>query len=402
MDFLYDGSRAEANCDFDRALNLYNELLATSQNPDAYLRRAVVHGHLELFDDMNAGLEKFLRLAPDWHKTNPEFSGWLRKAPEKRVGKAKDRYFYIKDKFCFYSVSPHTEPIGWFFLHDCTVEEGSKDNFSVLVTTGRTYKLSGIDKEEWVESFKHASTSKFVPQLNAGSRISASLEAQEIREKDGYLHKRGKANTSWKQRWFVLKNSLLFYFTNQEEDTPLGTIELKGSKCLPVAVDDKSVAENKYKFVIETKKRTYYLYASEREEQIAWITRIRASSEMRRRSTIVKPVSMRREENMNSNMSSTPPMQIPGSPAKNTKRNSKPAAGFVRASANYKDPLEVTELVAPSTPSDGYYDQKSNRKSRPVPSSRGRNTLEEPLLDDWDDLSDTPEESGLCSNCTIL
>jgi len=45
-------------------------------------------------------------------------------------------------------------------------------------------------------------------------------------DKQGFLYKRGKINTAYKQRWMVLQKPQLKYFETRGDKTPNGSIDL--------------------------------------------------------------------------------------------------------------------------------------------------------------------------------
>uniref|UniRef100_A0A8D0GEG6 PH domain-containing protein n=1 Tax=Sphenodon punctatus TaxID=8508 RepID=A0A8D0GEG6_SPHPU len=50
--------------------------------------------------------------------------------------------------------------------------------------------------------------------------------------KCGWLRKQGGFVKTWHTRWFVLKGDQLYYFKDEDETKPLGTIFLPGNKVL--------------------------------------------------------------------------------------------------------------------------------------------------------------------------
>eukprot|EP01094_Clydonella_sp_ATCC50884_P001086 TRINITY_DN10813_c1_g1_i3.p1 TRINITY_DN10813_c1_g1~~TRINITY_DN10813_c1_g1_i3.p1 ORF type:complete len:1472 (+),score=493.47 TRINITY_DN10813_c1_g1_i3:86-4501(+) len=44
---------------------------------------------------------------------------------------------------------------------------------------------------------------------------------------EGYLHKEGHILRNWKERWFLLKDDMLYYFRTSDEQAPLGVIPLR-------------------------------------------------------------------------------------------------------------------------------------------------------------------------------
>lgn len=93
---------------------------------------------------------------------------------------------------------------------------------------------------------------------------------------EGPLFKKGKIHTVWRHRWFVLYNTrMLAYYENQKESMggafkPLGEIDL--SLCIKLSdINDRSKDNNgKYIFEITSKSRTYVLSCIDLESLHIW------------------------------------------------------------------------------------------------------------------------------------
>lgn len=72
-----------------------------------------------------------------------------------------------------------------------------------------------------------------VQGLAGPSPSSTALQQQES-IKSGWLKKQGGIVKSWHSRWFTLKGDQLYYYANQDESKPLGTIFLPGNKVVDV------------------------------------------------------------------------------------------------------------------------------------------------------------------------
>lgn len=99
-------------------------------------------------------------------------------------------------------------------------------------------------------------------------------------EKQGYLKKKGEISvtSSWRTRWFVLKNRFLYYFKSPQHSTSAGAIPL--GKCTVKAVEleakDKDKDSQEFCFEIVTNYRTYCLMAATESERLKWIEAIEA------------------------------------------------------------------------------------------------------------------------------
>nr|XP_035921034.1 rho GTPase-activating protein 24-like isoform X2 [Halichoerus grypus]XP_035921035.1 rho GTPase-activating protein 24-like isoform X2 [Halichoerus grypus]XP_035921036.1 rho GTPase-activating protein 24-like isoform X2 [Halichoerus grypus]XP_035921038.1 rho GTPase-activating protein 24-like isoform X2 [Halichoerus grypus]XP_035921039.1 rho GTPase-activating protein 24-like isoform X2 [Halichoerus grypus] len=58
--------------------------------------------------------------------------------------------------------------------------------------------------------------------------------------KCGWLRKQGGFVKTWHTRWFVLKGDQLYYFKDEDETKPLGTIFLPGNKVLEHPCNEES------------------------------------------------------------------------------------------------------------------------------------------------------------------
>ncbi|XP_023580472.1 rho GTPase-activating protein 24-like isoform X2 [Trichechus manatus latirostris] len=82
-----------------------------------------------------------------------------------------------------------------------------------LKTTGKSISLIMEENNDFGEN----------PQQGQG---------QQSGMKCGWLRKQGGFVKTWHTRWFVLKGDQLYYFKDEEETKPLGTIFLPGNKVL--------------------------------------------------------------------------------------------------------------------------------------------------------------------------
>eukprot|EP00045_Choanoeca_perplexa_P016650 m.227160 g.227160 ORF g.227160 m.227160 type:complete len:996 (-) comp17319_c0_seq3:2885-5872(-) len=103
---------------------------------------------------------------------------------------------------------------------------------------------------------------------------SASIRERDRIDREGYLWKRGeKAREGYKQRWFVLKGNLLFYFKDTISVEPLGCIVLE--KVSVPEFQDEQVAHG-FKLDFDgSGNRVYHLYAQTAEDRKAWVEALR-------------------------------------------------------------------------------------------------------------------------------
>nr|XP_028599483.1 rho GTPase-activating protein 24 isoform X1 [Podarcis muralis]XP_028599484.1 rho GTPase-activating protein 24 isoform X1 [Podarcis muralis] len=111
------------------------------------------------------------------------------------------------------------------------------------------------------------------PQLNQGRHVAI---------KCGWLRKQGGFVKTWHTRWFVLKGEQLYYFKDEDETKPLGTIFLPGNRVTEHPCND----ENPGKFLFEVipggdrermtaNHETYLLMASTQNDMEDWVKSIR-------------------------------------------------------------------------------------------------------------------------------
>jgi hypothetical protein len=75
-------------------------------------------------------------------------------------------------------------------------------------------------------------------------------------DKAGFLTKEGGRWKSWKKRWFVLKNDLIYY-SKKQNSAELGIIRLAGVKPEEVYISSRKGKANC--FEIKTANRTFFL-----------------------------------------------------------------------------------------------------------------------------------------------
>eukprot|EP00735_Rhodelphis_limneticus_P004312 TRINITY_DN15885_c0_g1::TRINITY_DN15885_c0_g1_i1::g.22495::m.22495 TRINITY_DN15885_c0_g1::TRINITY_DN15885_c0_g1_i1::g.22495 ORF type:complete len:140 (-),score=-4.45,sp/Q54KA7/SECG_DICDI/31.25/5e-13,PH/PF00169.24/1.9e-22,PH_11/PF15413.1/6.9e-06,PH_8/PF15409.1/7.1e-05,PH_8/PF15409.1/5e+02,PH_3/PF14593.1/3.1e-05,PH_9/PF15410.1/12,PH_9/PF15410.1/0.67,PH_4/PF15404.1/1,PH_4/PF15404.1/82,Mig-14/PF07395.6/1.2,Mig-14/PF07395.6/1e+02 TRINITY_DN15885_c0_g1_i1:369-788(-) len=98
--------------------------------------------------------------------------------------------------------------------------------------------------------------------------------------KEGYLLKEGHLKKIWKKRWFVLSNTELVYFENEDKKKLKGVVPLDSCRVTPPKHSRKEcycfrLSSDKISGVgLYGKYPKYILAASSLEEMEAWITAI--------------------------------------------------------------------------------------------------------------------------------
>ncbi|OZJ04839.1 hypothetical protein BZG36_02328 [Bifiguratus adelaidae] len=95
---------------------------------------------------------------------------------------------------------------------------------------------------------------------------------------EGWLHKQGDRYKIWNKRWFLLKDSDLFYFKGPRESKLKGHINLRGYKILP----DPSIHSGKYCFkAVHDRERNFIFYTDTEESLRAWLHALMKATIMR-------------------------------------------------------------------------------------------------------------------------
>eukprot|EP00792_Barthelona_sp_PAP020_P005152 TRINITY_DN2526_c0_g1_i1.p1 TRINITY_DN2526_c0_g1~~TRINITY_DN2526_c0_g1_i1.p1 ORF type:complete len:207 (+),score=44.79 TRINITY_DN2526_c0_g1_i1:33-623(+) len=109
--------------------------------------------------------------------------------------------------------------------------------------------------------------------------VAEIIEPSAIR-RNGYMTKQGHFIRNWKKRYFVLRDSILRYFSHPSEKKPRGTIvlgcesevyecdiHLKGE--LGLSADTNCIV------LTAPGQKTYYMYTDTREELESWVDSLR-------------------------------------------------------------------------------------------------------------------------------
>lgn len=109
-------------------------------------------------------------------------------------------------------------------------------------------------------------------------------------ERKGWLVKEGGARKTWRRRWFTLANNCIYYFENENDEKPKGTIPLENLQVRQIESkrpnvfeiyqedqDDQKVKAAKVKDgkLVQGKHSSYKIQAETLEEMEGWIQSIR-------------------------------------------------------------------------------------------------------------------------------
>jgi len=94
-------------------------------------------------------------------------------------------------------------------------------------------------------------------------------------DKAGYLVKEGGKFKTWKKRWMVLKNNVIYY-SKKQNSGELGIIRLNGITPDQVTISQRT-RKNAFMFEIKTPNRTYFLCSDTEQDRLSWIDSIKQS-----------------------------------------------------------------------------------------------------------------------------
>ncbi|XP_070766203.1 differentially expressed in FDCP 6 homolog [Enoplosus armatus] len=127
----------------------------------------------------------------------------------------------------------------------------------------------------------------FLEMMNSGKLtrgIDKSIISMAIEEvyreivgdvlKEGYLWKKGQLRRNWKERWFTLRPSNLFYYTGEDRKDCQGNIVLDGNCCVEVLPDRDG---KRCMFCLKTLSKTYEMSASDTKQRQEWTAAIQTA-----------------------------------------------------------------------------------------------------------------------------
>jgi hypothetical protein len=96
-------------------------------------------------------------------------------------------------------------------------------------------------------------------------------------DREGFLKKQGHVVKNWKNRWFILKNTNLFYFKKKGDPKPLGEIPLEGSNVR--RVNDKELKRSYcFELFSPSIQKAFYIQASTDNELESWMKALQSGS----------------------------------------------------------------------------------------------------------------------------
>ncbi|XP_040182504.1 rho GTPase-activating protein 24 isoform X1 [Rana temporaria] len=148
------------------------------------------------------------------------------------------------------------------------------------VTSGALLLVSpsSIDKR----TGKQKSISLIMDDYNVSAESPHTGQGRQNTIKCGWLRKQGGFVKTWHTRWFVLKGDQLYYFKDEDEMKPLGTIFLPGNRVVEHPCNEDSPGKFLFEVVpggdrerMTANHETYLLMASTQNDMEDWVKSIR-------------------------------------------------------------------------------------------------------------------------------
>ncbi|KAK7111867.1 dual adapter for phosphotyrosine and 3-phosphotyrosine and 3-phosphoinositide-like [Littorina saxatilis] len=93
-----------------------------------------------------------------------------------------------------------------------------------------------------------------------------------LNTKEGFLTKLGQYFKTWKTRWFVLRRNELRYYKEKGSKNPIRVLDL--NECSECSEENEMHTDRTNVFKLVFRWRTFYVYATTRQDMIEWIKRI--------------------------------------------------------------------------------------------------------------------------------
>jgi WD40 repeat protein len=95
----------------------------------------------------------------------------------------------------------------------------------------------------------------------------------------GWVHKKGAINTSWKRRWFELRDGVLQYYKTPNSK-PRGEISLVNASIIYGPKSSKNANKFTFDIKVPSLKRTYNLYSDSHTEREGWMNALKRTVEL--------------------------------------------------------------------------------------------------------------------------
>eukprot|EP01059_Diplonema_ambulator_P010087 TRINITY_DN2007_c0_g1_i5.p1 TRINITY_DN2007_c0_g1~~TRINITY_DN2007_c0_g1_i5.p1 ORF type:complete len:181 (+),score=26.94 TRINITY_DN2007_c0_g1_i5:303-845(+) len=123
----------------------------------------------------------------------------------------------------------------------------------------------------------HIDTMVFLSSLAQSGHTGYKMNCFKQSEisRSGQLLKLGAVNKAWKERWFVLVGSKLYYFRNRDMKQPQGTVSVDQAYIRPSS-------DQQYCFEVVTSQRVFQLVAQSHNDMLKWIQALTEASSVSR------------------------------------------------------------------------------------------------------------------------
>jgi len=189
----------------------------------------------------------------------------------------KKRWFVLRyGHLYYYKDDIAIKPLGDIVLQSITVEHVPVERigkpYCFRIATRGTLQRDGRDYFIYAESLQDCET-------------WVAIIRQSIRRKDakwlkeGWLLKKEKTWKKWRLRWWAMDTDNLYYFKNDKDDVPSGSLPLLGTKVKvkekPFPTDEEE-EQDKYAFSLTHGQKSFFVAGQTAKEREEWTTLISA------------------------------------------------------------------------------------------------------------------------------
>lgn len=171
-------------------------------------------------------------------------------------------------------VSTRTYYIAFDSADECELWEATLQQLDYTVGSSNPQNgANGANGSKEAEANVEANTSANLKRSNSASNATISsvkyIPGETIMT--GYMTKQGGSHKSWKRRFFIMTKTHLFYFGQEGDTEPKGSIDLNGR----VVTRADNDIEFKHSILIETPSRKWYMYCDSEAEAERWCNKLK-------------------------------------------------------------------------------------------------------------------------------
>ncbi|CAG0880351.1 unnamed protein product [Darwinula stevensoni] len=196
------------------------------------------------------------------------------------------RWFLLKSDACLYFSKSEKDqtPLGAFSVLGYSVQANPEQDQPFAFSVGRAGSVvhwlaaTSLDSmQAWIQALKDlAMSGKEDPWLER-QILSLGASATSIQDADcfGYLSKLGHKWRAWRRRYCVLKDGLMFFFSESNADSALGGVCLHGYR-----VQSSAVGGKKHAFELvppDSRFRQFYFYTDSDTDKKRWVAALEYS-----------------------------------------------------------------------------------------------------------------------------